>query len=151
MKNRVCFLLFVIFVLMFSGKVLAQDYDYHPMLSDNLVLWLGAHWSNKSFKLSAEGVIEDGIEGEIDFGNSVGVDESSTLFNGLLRWKFGKKRKWSLFGQYFTADSSGEAVLSKDVEWQDIIFREGTFVGAGVDIAVTRVLIGYSFVKNQQH
>ena len=68
-----------------------------------------------------------------------------------MRWKFGKKRKWSLFGQYFKADSSGEAVLSKDVEWQDIIFREGTFVGAGVDIAVTRVLIGYSFVKNQQH
>ena len=37
------------------------------------------------------------------------------------------------------------------MEWQDIIFREGTFVGAGVDIAVTRVLIGYSIVKNQQH
>ena len=65
MKNRVCFLLSVIFLLMISGKVLAQDYDYHPMLSDNLVLWLGAYWSDKSFKLSAEGVIEDaGEDGE---------------------------------------------------------------------------------------
>ena len=68
-----------------------------------------------------------------------------------MRWKFGKTRKWSLFGQYFDANSSGEAVLDEDVEWQDNIYKEGSLVGAGVGIAVYRVFIGRSFVKNQQH
>ena len=68
-----------------------------------------------------------------------------------LRWKFGKSRKWSLWGQYFNNNATGEAVLTQDVEWRDDIFREGSFIAAGVDLAVTRVFIGRSFVKNQQH
>ncbi len=141
----------VVFVLWYSGTAPAQEFDYHPVLSDNFILSLGAFRSDNSFKMSAEGVIEDEIENEIDFGNSVGVDESTTLFNGQLRWKFGKERKWSLFGQYFDAESSGEAVLTEDVEWQDITFREGTLVGSGVDVAISRVFVGRSIVKNQRH
>ncbi len=141
----------VIFALMHSSSVFAQDFEYHPILSDNLIISLGAFKSNNSFKISAEGDLGDGIEDEINFGKAIGVDESTTLFYGLMRWKFGKTRKWSLFGGYFDADSSGEAVLTEDVEWQDFIYKEGSFVGAGVGIAVTRVFIGRSFVKNQQH
>jgi len=141
----------IIFALMHSSTVFAQDFEYHPILSDNLIISLGAFKSNNSFKISAEGPLGDGIEEEINFGKSIGVDESTTLLYGEIRWKFGKTRKWSLFGQYFDADSSGEAVLNEDVEWQDNIYKEGSFVGAGVGIAVTRVFIGRSFVKNQQH
>ena len=151
MKKGMYVLLSAILVLMFSGTVFAQDFEYHPALSDNFTFVLGAFKSDNSFKISAEGIIDDGIEDEIDFGDSVGVDESSTLLNAELRWKFGKKRKWSLWGQYFSNDATGEAVLTEDVEWQDVIFREGTFVGSGVKLAVTRVFIGRSFVKNQQH
>jgi len=151
MNKGMCFLLSVIFVLMFSGTVLAQDFEYHPGLSDNFTLILGAFRSDNAFKISAEGIIEDEIKDSIDFGNSVGVDKSSTIFAGQLRWKFGKKRNWSLWGMYFDNDATGEAFLTEDVEWQDVIFREGTFVGAGVDLAVTRLFIGRSFVKNQQH
>ncbi len=136
---------------MFSGAVLAQDFEYHPWLSDDFTVVLGAFRSDNAFKISAEGIIEDKIGEDIDFGSSVGVDKSTTVLNAQLRWKFGKKRKWSLWGQYFSNDATGEAVLTEDIEWQDVIFREGTFVGAGVDVAVTRVFIGRSFVKNQQH
>ena len=136
---------------MFSGTVLAQDFEYHPALSDNFTVALGAFRSDNSFQISAEGIIDDRIKDRVDFGNRLGVDQSSTFLNGQLRWKFGKKRKWSLWGQYFSNNASGEAVLTEDIEWQDIIFREGTIVGAGVDLAVTRVFIGRSFVKNQQH
>lgn len=136
---------------MFSGNVLAQDFEYHPILSDNFTAVLGAFGSDNSFKISAEGNIEDEIEKRIDFDDKLGVDKSSTLLMAQLRWKFDENRKWSLWGQYFSNDASGEAVLTEDVEWQDVIFHEGTFVGAGVELAVTRVFIGRSIVKNQQH
>jgi len=151
LKKGMSFLLSVIFVMLSSGPVLAEDYEYHPALSDNFNIILGAFKSDNAFKISAEGSMEDEIEDRIDFGNSVGVDKSSTIFSGQLRWKFGKKRKWSVWGQYFANDATGEAFLTEDVEWQDVIFREGTFVGAGVDVAVTRLFFGRSFVKNQQH
>jgi hypothetical protein len=150
-KKGTYVLLSVIVVLMFSGTVHAQDFEYHPALSDNFTLVLGAFKSSNTFDISAEGSIEDELGGNIDFGKRTGVDESSTLFNAALRWKFGKDRKWSIWGQYFSNDATGEAVLTEDVEWQDVVFREGTFVGAGVDLAVARVFIGRSIVKNQQH
>jgi hypothetical protein len=152
MKKRMCCLLSVIFALIFSGNVLAQDFEYHPELSDSLSVSFGAFKSDNSFKVSAtSGIVENPIEDEIDFDDNLGVDNSSTFLNAQVRWKFGKNKKWSLSGQYFNNDATGEAVLTEDVEWQDEVFREGTFVGAGVDLAVTRVFIGRSFFKNQQH
>jgi len=151
MKYGIYFILSGILASMFSGPVVAQDFEYHPELSDNFTATFGAFKSDNSFKISAEGIIVDEIEERIDFGDRVGIDESATFFNGQLRWKFGKTRKWSLWGQYFSNNATGEAVLTEDVEWQDQVFREGTFVGSGVKLAVTRVFIGRSFVKNQQH
>jgi len=151
MNKIMCILISVTLALVFSGTVLAEDYEYHPAFSDNFSVSLGAFRSDNAFNISADGTISDEIEESIDFGSSVGVDESSTFLNAQLRWKFGSNRKWSLWGQYFSNDASGDAILKEDVEWQDVIFREGTFVGAGVELAVTRVFIGRSFIKNQQH
>jgi hypothetical protein len=128
-----------------------EDQDFHPALSDNFILSLGAFRSDHSFKISAKGQIVDIDDQDIDFGDSVGVDESATLFNGQLRWKFGKGRKWSLWGQYFENKARGDATLKEDVSWQDIVFREGTFVEAEVAVKVTRVFLGRSLVKNAQH
>ena len=151
MKKGMSLCLSIIVAGMFSGTVLAEDFEYHPALSDNFSIALGAFKSDNAFNISAAGRFEDVIEETVDFDDSVGVDQSSTLLSAQLRWNFGKKRKWSLWGQYFNGDASGEAVLTEDVEWQDVTFREGTFVGAGVDVAVTRLFIGRSFVKNQRH
>lgn len=137
-----------------TGSVYAQDdVEYHPALSDNLILGVGWFRSDNSFEIRADNpnrVIEP-INEDIDFDDSLGVDQTSTLLNAQLRWKFGRQRKWSLWGQYFSNDANGEAVLEEDVEWQDVVFREGTFVGAGVKIEVIRLFVGRSFVKNEQH
>lgn len=142
-----------IFILLASGNLLAQDddYDYHPALSDNFLVTVGAFISDKSFEISADGGIAGDIGDRIDFGNALSVDASTTQFNAQLRWKFGKQRKWSLWGQYFKTDSSGESVLDEDIHWQDIFFGEGTFVGAGVDMEIARVFIGRNIIKNEQH
>jgi len=135
-----------------SGVVIAQDSDYHPALSDNFILSIGAFRSDNSFKITADGSEIDVETGDrIDFGDSVGVDESNTLANGQLRWKFGRERKWSLWGQYFENNNGGDATLNEDVTFEGVIFREGTFVEGGVDIAVARLFLGRSFVKNEQH
>jgi len=133
----------------FSGAVLAQDYDYHPALSDSFSAYLGAMRSSNSFKIRADGLAERGDD--IDFDDKFDVSDRSTFFNGQLRWKFGNEKKWSLWGQYFSNNATGNAVLDSDYEWQDVIFREGTFVEAGTKLAVSRLFFGRSFFKNAQN
>jgi len=151
MKKDLQVFFYAFLLSLMSGPVLAQDFDYHPALSDNFGISVGWFKSDNSFKVRAEGSEDEIDESDIDFGNSLGVDHTSTLLNAQLRWKFGRERKWSLWGQYLDNDASGEAVLTEDVEWQDVIFREGTFIGAGVKLEIVRVFVGRSFVKNQQH
>jgi hypothetical protein len=132
-----------------SGTIAAQDSGYHPNLSSNFIFTAGAFWSDDVVKLRAEGVDIDADD--VDFGKSVGVDKSNTIANFELRWKFGGSRKWSIAGQYFSNNAKGDATLKEDVEWQGLIFREGTFVEAGVKLEVIRAFLGYSFVKQEQH
>lgn len=149
MKYRPNLFFFALMLLSTPGLLLAQDYEYHPTISDNFVAALGAMRSSNSFDLEAE--VPGGPGEEIDFGNTLGVSSHSTFFNGQLRWKFGHTRKWSLWGQYFSNNATGNATLTEDVEWDGVTYGEGSFVDAGVKLAVTRLFLGYSFVKNAQN
>ena len=139
-------------ILLAPATLLAQDYDYHPTISDKFTASLGAMRSSNSFEARADnsGVAENFGE-DIDFDDILGVSSSSTFFNGQFRWKFGKARKWSLSGQYFSNNATGNSTLTEDVEWNDVIFREGTFAEAGIKLAVTRAFLGRSFIKNDQN
>ena len=111
-------------LLVASSCLKAQDYEFHPALSDNFSAILGAMRSSNSFKAEADGLGEDlGEIGDyIDFEDSLGVDSHSTFFNGQLRWKFGRARKWSLFGQYFSNNAKGEAqfkVTIATIRWHN--------------------------------
>jgi len=139
------------FLLLFfvPGAVLAQEYDYHPVLSDSFTAYLGAMRSANSFRIRADGLADRGDD--IDFDDRLDVSDHSTFFNGLLRWKFGSEKKWSLWGQYFSNKATGNARLDEDYEWEDVIFREGTYVEAGVKLAVSRLFFGRSLFKNAQN
>jgi len=149
MKNRFIPCLYSIVLSMVPGALLAQDYDYHPALSDSFTAYLGAMHSSNSFKIRADGIAERGDD--IDFDDKFDVSDQSTFFNGQLRWKFGNEKKWSLWGQYFSNNASGNAELDSDYEWEDVIFREGTFVEAGTKLAVSRLFFGRSLFKNAQN
>lgn len=134
------------------GVVLAQDYEYHPFLTDNFTASLGYMRSSNAFKIEADDPRDPDTPGtETDFKDTLGVDGHSNYFNGNLRWKFGKSRKWSLAGQYFSNKATGGSVLTEDVEWDGDIFREGTFAEAGVKLSVARLVLGYSLVKNERN
>ena len=141
---------FLIFVLLpTSGDLAAQSTGYHPALSDSFTVVLGAMRSSNSFKVEADA---PGVPGSfIDFDDSLGTDAHSTFFNGQIRWKFGRDKKWNLSGQYFSNNAKGDAVLTEDVEWEGITFKEGTFVNSGVKLGVSRLVIGRSFIKNERN
>jgi len=149
MKNGISLFLSGLMLSSISSTTVAQDSDYHPALSNNFDFSVGAYRSDNSLTIAA-GNREIGGD-DIDFGDSVGVDQSSTIANIQLRWNFGKTRKWSLSAQYFSNDATGDATLKEDVDWQDVTFQEGTFVEAGLKIEVARLFLGRSFVKNAQH
>lgn len=142
--------LFGVVFLLLSAETLAQDYDYHPALSDRFDASLGWFKSDNTFKISADPLYIN-TNTNIDFGDDLGVEQSNTLFDAQLRWKLGSERKWSLSGQYFKNKASGDAVLEEDVEWQGEVFREGSFVGAGVSLEVIRLFLGRSIVKNERN
>lgn len=132
-----------------AGTALAQDYDYHPVLSDAFTVSLGWMRSKNSFEVEADNGLDVGDD--IDFGDTLGVSKHSTFFNGQLKWKFGSTKKWSVAGQYFSNDAKGSATLTEDVEWDDLTFKEGSFAEAGVKLSVARLFLGRSFIKNEQH
>jgi len=149
MIKRSKLVLCVILLLTSPTVLMAQDYQYHPVLSDNFTASIGYMRSSNAFKLESDIVGDPGDE--IDFDESLDVSDHSNLFNGQLRWKFGSERKWSIAGQYFSNSANGDAVLEEDIEWDGLTFGAGTFVESQVKLAVTRIFVGRSFFKNDQN
>jgi hypothetical protein len=148
MRTGIAIVLLVTSGLALTAPLCAQESQFHSCLTDNFILSVGAFKSSNSFRISANG---KDLNTDVDFDDSLGVSDHSTLVNAQLRWRFGSSRKWSVWGQYFSNNAKGTATLTEDVEWEDVIFREGTYVSAGVGFDLTRVFLGRSFVKNEQH
>ncbi|MFC1694735.1 hypothetical protein ACFL1C_01200 [Pseudomonadota bacterium] len=132
-----------------SSALLAQDYAYHPELSDSFTVTLGAMRSNNSFRVEAD--VGDDIGDKIDFGDTLGVSNHSTFFNGQAKWKFGSDNKWSFAAQYFSNSAKGSIVLEEDIEWDGDTFKEGSFVESGVKLSVARLFFGRSIIKNDRN
>lgn len=139
----------LLLLITISGSLFAEDYKYHPQLSDNFIVSLGAFQSDQGFIITADGAAESASR-SIDFGQSLSVDQSATLFNTQVFWKFGKQRKWTLGAQYFSSNSTGERILAEDLHWQDLIFREGSSVEGGIKMAISRLFLGRSFYKDER-
>jgi hypothetical protein len=126
----------------------AVDYDYHPALEGNFMASLGAMKSKNSLKLGAYGSGSTNIGLDIDFDEDLSVSDSTTYFNGQFRWNFGSEDRWSVWAQYFSNKATGNVTLEEDIEWNDILFEEGTYVEAGAKLAITRLFFGRSFLKS---
>lgn len=149
MRNIFCLL--TLLVLILPTGAMAQDYEYHPVLSDAFTIDLGVMQSSSSFDIGANVPGAELGGKEVDFNEALGVDNSDTFFDGQFRWKFGHDDKWSLWGQYFSNKATGSATLKQDVTFLDTTFREGSFVQAGTEMTVSRVFLGRSLYKNAQN
>ena len=143
--NRV--FLTVIFATLFSNPALAQTADdYHPFLSDKFNLEVGVFVPQINFTARIDGSFP---EEEIDFDEALNLDDNQSAGSINFRWRFGKK--WSFWGQAWTTNNTGTAVLEEDVEWEDVVFKEGTFAKSGVDLDVVRAFFGREFNLGPQH
>jgi hypothetical protein len=135
---------------MLAGAAIAQESDdspaYHPFLSGRFHLGIGGFWPDKSLKMSVDG--SDPAE-EIDFEEDLGYDDSGSTPSLNFRWRYSKD--WSLWGQHWGFDSEESGILPNDIEWEDVIFQEGTTARSGVDFSITRIFLGRSVWKNPGH
>jgi hypothetical protein len=147
MKVLIRITILAIFLVSLASPVAAQTADdYHPFLSDKFNLGIGLFWPKIDLNLQVDGTAP---EDDIDFDEALNLSDYQTTPAIAFRWRFGEK--WSLFGQYWSTSSDGKEVLTEDVSWDDVIFREGTFVGGGVDLDIGRVFVGRKFDLAPQH
>ena len=147
MNLKASILAIAITLLMSPGITWAQDSEeFHPMLHDKFILGVGAFWATESMTIEVDGSVPGQ---EIDFDEALRLDDNKTTGSLNFKWRFGEK--WSLQGQYWSLSNSGGAELEQDVEWEDVIFKEGTFAKGGVDKSVARIFFGRTFSVSNQH
>jgi hypothetical protein len=131
---------------MLAGVAIAGESDdstaYHPFLSDRFHLGIGGFWPEKNLEISVDG--SDPSE-DIDFEEDLGYDDSGWTPSLNFRWRYAKN--WSLSGQYWGFDSEESVFLTKDIEWEDVIYQDGTYARSGIDFAVTRIFLGRSVLR----
>lgn len=140
-------------LVVFLIPILAQGQDVqpvHPYLGNKFFASAGIFLPNQNTRLGLETSVDitmpdpDPAPYEtIDFEESFNYNSSDETASAEIGWRFGKK--WQLRGQYFRVGSDTKATLDEDVEWGDVVFNEGTFVGAGSDFQVTRLFFGRTF------
>ena len=123
MKSVLVSLLGILIIALIPAAASAQETgDYHPFLSDKFHIGVGVFAPQKSFGIEVDGTVP---EESIDFEESLRVDNSESTPSIDFRWRFGEK--WSFWSQYWKVDSQGSSTLTKDIEWEDLVFKKGSF------------------------
>jgi len=123
----------IIYAVLTSSVAAQTSDDYHPFLSNKFNLAVGIFYPQINFTAQVDG---SSTEDEIDLDQALNLGDSQSTGAISFRWRFGEK--WSLWGQAWTTDHSGGAVLEEDVEWEDFVFKEGIFANAGVELDIVR-------------
>lgn len=122
--------------------------NVHPSLTDQFVLDLGMYFPERSVNIRVDGTIA-GTNRDIDFEKQVGLSKSDETFSVDFGWRFGKK--WSLLTQYFQSSGARGAILNEDIEWNDVVFGQGSNVVTGQDFSVIRAFFGRQFSTSERH
>ena len=142
----------VLVTILMPALVQGQDVQpIHPYLGNKFFASVGMFLPDQNVRLGLEASVDiepiDPIPLEtIDFSETFGFSNSDETFSAEIGWRFGKK--WQMRGQYFRVDNNSRVSLEEDVEWGDVVFNEGTFIGAGNDYQVTRLFFGRTFKSN---
>ncbi len=147
MKKLTSLLTVTFLTVLLSSTASAQTADdYHPFLSDKFNLELGMFRPQIDFNARLDGSHPDE---EVDLDEALNLSDSQTTGSINFRWRFGKK--WSLWGQGWSTNNTGKAVLEEDVPWEDVVFKEGTFAKGGIEVDVVRAFFGRQFDLAPQH
>lgn len=123
--------------------VVAQD-DVHPELGAKYSLDLGLFFPERDIVLEAGAT---GLRG-VDFTSQLGLEKHDQMFAVDFWWRFGEK--WSLSAQYFDASAAATVFLDESIEWNGLVFDDGTNVDASSDFTLYRLFFGRSFAKTDR-
>ena len=146
--------------LLFLVNLMTSQFCYsqsangkNPILTNNFLIGAGIFNPLKKVKVSAEGSISTAefTDHDLDFDNGFGLNDFETTFTLDFMWRFSKSNKWSLRAEYFKISNTEKAVLEEDIEWEDLIFREGTSVKGGFGLALYKIFIGRVISTGDKH
>jgi hypothetical protein len=123
-----------------------ENEEFHPFLSTKFDLVIGLYWPKKDYVIRVDG---SAPEEEIDFDETLGLNDYETTGSLNFRWRFGQK--WSFWGQYWSTDTTGSKALSEDIEWGDLVYKAGLEANGGIESHVARVFAGRIFSSGPQH
>lgn len=58
--------------------------------------------------------------------------------------------RWAITGEYFSLDREGNAGLTRDITFDDVVYPAGVAVASSFDTAVYRMTVAYSFIRNDR-
>ena len=134
-------------IVLSSGSVSAQESDssrkYHPFLSENFHIGLGAYRPSKKNKLGADLSLTPGSGESLEGSDS----QSTGIFN--FRWRFTKN--WHFQTTYWVTDSQSQHFLTEEFEFGGETFQGDLFVGMGIETSIARLFWGRSFFRKPNH
>lgn len=130
-----------------------KDTTKNSILTDRFLISAGIFNPLKEVKVSAEGSVSTAefIDEDLDFDEGFKLNDFETTLTLDFMWRFSKSQKWSLRAEYFNISNTEKAVLTEDVEWNDLIFKEGTSVKGGFGIALYKIFIGRVISRGDKH
>ncbi len=139
--------LLAVLALLLPALGYAQEGEpIHPYIDTTYYASVGMFQSDQDVKLGLDASVDIPDAGPapyVDFSQTLGISSSDETFSAEIGWRYADR--WQLRGQYFRVDDNSRVTLEEDVEWGDVVFNEGTFVGAGTDMQITRLFFGRTF------
>jgi len=144
MKNL--FVFFLVAIVSFKFTYSQEEIDKNPILTDKFHIDAGAFFPAKKVKFGADASSPNDL---INFSDSFDFNDNEITPYLKFDWRFAKK--WKLTGEFFRIINAQKAELKEDVVFEDIIFKQGTFVRAGFGFNLYRVYVGRSFSRGFKH
>ncbi len=147
-KNLMGVVLFSMLFAVDTQSLRAEEQnDIHPYLTEKFFVDLGVFFPSREVQFQVDGTL--GMPNDdIDFDTEFGLDKTDEIFSLNFGWRFGEK--WELGAQYFDASTGSGAVLEEDVEWEDVVFEQGSSISAGTDFSVLRIFFGRNFESSDE-
>ena len=141
----------IVFLITFSSAFSQTGEDKHPLLTDRFFIGPGWYFPARDVKLGIEGnVTIDDLE-DIDFDETLGLNEGDNTFNLNFFWRFSGNKFWSVRGEYFKIGTTRNVTLDEEIEWEDVTYPVGGEAEVSYGVGLYRIFLGRVISTGQKH
>lgn len=130
----------------FLASLTAPGIALADPLSDTHLFRLGVY--EQDIDVAASATRRGFPEVEIDFDESLGLDESATSIFFQYQWRF--KEKWTLSAFYTTLEADGEKIATRDFNWDGQDYQAGLNLSTEFNVDTYLIAADYSFIKSDR-